>query len=248
MKNDLLHFIETTHSTNQLLSSIVQDHIISHTPLEEFYTLYTNFQTAGRGLSSNVWHSNKGENILVSFYFTPPLTPSNQFVFNQFFTLSIRKMLSQYIEPVMIKWPNDIYIHHKKIAGILIEHSVRNNTIQHTVAGVGININQTLFDSSLPNPTSLKLLTQQDFSVKKLIMELLETTQIYYDLVKSSRYATLQDDYLNHLYLREEYHSYQIKEEFKEAKIKGINHFGQLLLQDKKGCHYCCGLKEVRFL
>ena len=50
-----------------------------------------------------------------------------------------------------------VYVGAKKICGILIENSIRSNRIVWSIIGIGININQTVFPSHLPNPTSLLL-------------------------------------------------------------------------------------------
>jgi BirA family biotin operon repressor/biotin-[acetyl-CoA-carboxylase] ligase len=150
------YFVETTNSTNLLINEIIENHKSNGISLPDFFYVATNFQTAGKGQGSKVWLSNKGENILATFYFQPSILPQQQIYFNYFFALTLRKVLSQYIDNVVIKKPNDLYVDGKKIAGILIEHHIQGDKLKYSVAGVGINVNQTQFDPSLPNPVSLK--------------------------------------------------------------------------------------------
>jgi len=165
--------------------------------LSDFFGVVADYQTAGRGQGKKRWQSNKGENLLVSFYFQPQIAPSQQIYFNYFFALTIRKIISKYANEVKIKKPNDIWVGDKKIAGILIEHFIQGDTLNCTIAGVGININQTQFDASLPNPTSLKLITNKNLSRDAILEELIETGKEYYQKLQNGAFAELEEEYLD---------------------------------------------------
>jgi BirA family biotin operon repressor/biotin-[acetyl-CoA-carboxylase] ligase len=189
--NNFFNFVETTHSTNLLLNEIVEKN--EHLP--DFYCVATNFQTAGKGQGAKSWMSNKGENILASFYFQPQILPPQQIYFNYFFALTIREVLSQYVDDVMIKKPNDIYAGNKKIVGILIEHHIQGEILKYSVAGVGINVNQTQFDAGLPNPTSLKLITGKEFSREKILEEIVQKGKEYYEKLQTGAFMELENEY-----------------------------------------------------
>ena len=189
--NNSFNFVETTHSTNLLLNEIVE----SKECLPDFYCVTTNFQTAGKGQGAKSWMSNKGENILASFYFQPQILPAQQIYFNYFFALTIRKVLSQYVDDVMIKKPNDIYAGDKKIVGILIEHHLQGEVLKYSVAGAGINVNQTQFDPALPNPTSLKLITGKEFSREKILEEIVQKGKEYYEKLQTGAFTELENEY-----------------------------------------------------
>jgi BirA family biotin operon repressor/biotin-[acetyl-CoA-carboxylase] ligase len=245
MKINSLQFIPVTDSTNNALARLVADNKLKNNSLSDFFALYTDYQTFGRGEGQNKWQSNRGENILLSLYFIPPLPPSQQFEFNRFFSLTVRKTLANYIPGVKIKWPNDIYVNDKKIAGILIEHYISGDTMAGTIAGVGININQTLFDPLLPNPTSLKLETGSQYDIISLIHEMIDIGEnIYYSMLINRQYNLLKEEYLEHLYHINEMHWYDIKGTKTEARIIGTNDFGQLLLEDRQGLSIHAGLKR----
>ena len=249
MKINPVQFIPVTDSTNKALARLIADNKLRNNNLNDFFAVCTDFQTSGRGQEKNVWQSNPGENILISLYFMPPLPPSRQFIFNRFFSLTVRKTLDKYVSGVKIKWPNDIYVNDKKIAGILIEHTIAGDTIAGTIAGVGININQTLFNPLLPNPTSLKLETGCHYDTAELIREMIDIGKNdYYPLLINRQYDVLKDEYLHHLYHLNERHPYEIHGDRKNAKIIGTNDFGQLLLEDIQGTIHVCGMKEVKFL
>lgn len=247
MSYEHIIFIPETFSTNNLLNSIVQEDLFQNRKTEEFHTIYTDFQTNGRGMAQNTWHSISGENILASSYFTPMLLPKKQFFFNIFFSLSIREVLSKYLHDVKIKWPNDLYVKNKKIVGILIEHTIQGERIIQTIAGFGININQTEFPEYIPHPTSFKLETGRTFDRLTIIKEIIDAFQHYYDLLHNKKFDYLQEEYYRHLYHINEFHTYIIGTQEVEAKITGVDEYGRLLLKGRNGEMYCCGFKEVRY-
>jgi len=189
------HFVETTVSTNLLLNEIVEAKNNRGDHLPDFFCVTTNYQTSGKGQGNKEWVSAKGENILASFYFKPAILPPQQIYFNCFFALTIRKVLSQYVDDVMIKKPNDIYVKDKKIAGILIAHHIQGDELKYSVAGVGININQTQFDASLPNPTSLKLLIHKNLSREKILEEIVYFGKDYYNKLQNGALMDLENEY-----------------------------------------------------
>ena len=247
MLNATIHFIKTTDSTNRYLADMAAGKKPDSTNIQDFTVVYTHMQTAGRGMGTNQWHSDYGQNILASFYFEPNIDASQQFFFNRFFTLAVRDMLAPYVKAV-IKWPNDILVNDHKIAGILIEHSVIGSRLAHSIAGVGININQTSFRQDIPHPTSLKLLTGKDFVVEDLLNELVSACQKYYKILKEGKLDILEKAYLQNLYRLGEPARYRYQEDEITATITGIDNFGRLKLQKDDGTELICGFKEIVFL
>lgn len=117
-------------------------------------------QTCGRGQRGNSWEAEPGMNITASALFTPRgIAAAEQFVISEAVALAVTDMLGIYDVEAHVKWPNDIYVGDRKICGILIEHSILGSGITRTIAGIGVNINQTRFLSDAPNPVSLSMLT-----------------------------------------------------------------------------------------
>ena len=168
MKNALIHFKPNIPSTNKLLLTMADNASLSGEAVAPFFALRTDFQSDGRGMGSNTWFSDPGKNLLVSFYFEFPLPAARQFLFNQYFALATLEFIRRRIPQALIKWPNDIYVDGKKIAGILIEHVLRGDKLQYTIAGIGINVNQEHFPEDIPHPTSLLLETGQEWDVAEL--------------------------------------------------------------------------------
>ena len=120
--------------------------------------VYADCQTAGRGQRGNSWESADFKNITMSMLLRPAnVKPSCQFWLSEAVALAVVHTLDRYIDNgVSIKWPNDIYWNDRKICGILVEHSLSGGKIDHTIAGIGLNINQEKFLSDAPNPVSLR--------------------------------------------------------------------------------------------
>lgn len=243
-----LKFIESIHSTNVTLMEERSNYLEHWDKRFDFYGIFTDEQTQGKGLGSNKWVSHKGQNILISFIFQPPITIQNQFYFNQFFAISIFTFLSRYVDHLSIKWPNDIYVGNKKIAGILIEHTIQGSQLLSTIAGVGININQLQFDPTLPNPTSLAQITGKKFEINTLILELASVLEDQYNLIKNSNYKRLEQHYFSHLYQFQKWAQYRIKDQLITGKIVGLSSFGQLQIESESGAIHTCNYKEVQFI
>lgn len=239
LKNPL--FIDTTDSTNKKLKELLAENM----ELPDGFCVVADFQSAGRGQGSNRWQSDKGQNVLASLLFKPVYSPAQQFVLNQCFALAVRSLLSHYVDGVKIKWPNDIYVGSRKIAGILIEHYIEGERIKNTVAGVGININQTFFDADIPNPISLKLLTGKSYDIREMVSGLIDAC-CRYQCSNNTDCQKIHHEYLENLFLYQEYAWYETEGKRIEAEITGTDEYGRLLLRDKFGKQYCCGMKEVR--
>ena len=248
MKNTNIQFLDNTVSTNKLLSKIAYEKLMAGEPLPEFFALAADFQTGGRGMGTNTWFSSKGENILMSMYFTPKLPASKQFAFNCYFALTTHSFISRYVDNVQIKWPNDIYVNGKKIAGDLTEHTLRGINILYTIAGIGIDINQSFFPAGIPHPTSLFLETKKKYPVRELLEEYVELLQTQYAITDFENVKDLHDKYLQHLYQLAEQHLYLIKGKETEAVIQDIDPYGRLVLTSKSGKTHVCGFKEIVFL
>lgn len=245
MKNTRIQFIANVSSTNKLLSEMVQERLRSDNPVPPFFALCTDFQSEGRGMGSNTWYSDRGKNLLASFYFEPDIPAARQFLFNQYFALSTLAFIRRYLPQALIKWPNDIYVDGKKIAGILIEHAVSGDRLRHTIAGIGININQKHFPEDVPHPTSLLLETRREHDVNELLEEFWQMLYDHYPICNLANQDKLKKDYIRNLYLYNEYHNYLIRGTRTEARITDIDEYGRLVLHDRDEERYVCGFKEI---
>src|SRR5690606_4392063 len=103
-------------------------------------------QLKGRGQRGAVWLSEHGQNLTMSVVFKPTfLTPQDQFYLNVVVSLAVRAVLASYCSEAFVKWLNDVLVHNKKVAGILIENQIKGNVLANSVAGIGLNVNQQSF-------------------------------------------------------------------------------------------------------
>lgn len=239
-----LHLKETS-STNEYLNNLLK----IEKP-DEGFIVWTDFQTAGKGQAGNQWESEPGKNLTLSAIFYPDfLEAAHQFALSQFVSLAITDILQEYIpQGLSIKWPNDIYVGNKKIAGILIENVISGKYIDRCIIGIGLNINQEEFLSNAPNPISLKQVTGLDYILSELLAKFQNQLYFRYIQLCNNDEAKLSSDYKQMLFRREGFHAYQTGGESFEAKIKNIRPTGHLVLENRNGQEMEFAFKEVEFL
>ena len=241
-------FLQSTPSTNSLLMQLARERRRDGNPLPDLYAVYTDFQTAGRGAGTNKWHSSRGLNILTSIYFETGLAAADQFVFNLWFATATRRFLAEHVPDVLIKWPNDMYVRDRKLAGDLTEHSVSGGRLDFTVAGIGINVNEERFPNPIPNPTSLFLETGRRYDIDTLMDEYLSVLRERRQLLSTIHAAELREEYLSYLYRRNEAHPYLIHGQQINSVIRDIDRFGRLVLELPDGSQETFGFKEVSYV
>jgi len=133
-------------------------------------------QLSGKGRKDRSWHSAKGLNLTFSILLTKEtLTELSPNHLNLAASLAVAEAVENLHQlRTELKWPNDVIIDKKKVAGILIETSVKGNKVERVVIGVGINLNQLTFqgDFNFP-PTSLKLEIKSDIDRENILAEIL---------------------------------------------------------------------------
>ena len=240
----LLHF-QTLESTNQTAI----EYLSKNTP-SDGTTIYTYQQYGGRGQIGSKWECEPDKNVSLSTILIPDFLPSRrQFLLSQTVSLAIYDFLSTYITSnLRIKWPNDLYVGDKKIAGILIQNVLSGASLQSSVVGIGININQTEFLSDAPNPISLKQLTQKDYHLDTMIEELCQAFDIRYRQLRGGNYNEIEQTYLQRLYRFKEQAVFQRENlGIFVGQITGISLDGKLQIMTSKGQNEFA-LKEVSFV
>ncbi len=209
--------------------------------------VYTLNQSAGRGCGGNSWESEPGKNIAMTMVLGDmAVEVVQQFAISMAVALGCYDYLSKYVQNVSVKWPNDIYVGEKKIAGILIEHSVSGMSLMRSLCGVGLNLNQDIFYSDAPNPVSLKLLTGNDYDVRTELRSLVECIAVRLEYV--SDFQKLRVEFMEHLYRRDGIYSWQDQDGEFEAKINCIDNYGCLQLELENGEIRTYGYKAVRYV
>jgi BirA family biotin operon repressor/biotin-[acetyl-CoA-carboxylase] ligase len=236
--------LNEVESTNNYASQLILSDAA-----EEGTIVLTQFQTSGRGQAGNRWESEAGKNLLASLILYPGfLNAAKQFAISKVVSLGLAGFLESEIEGVSIKWPNDIYVGDKKIAGILIENTVKGNSLASSVVGVGLNLNQERFFSDAPNPVSLKQITGKDYDVEKVVPEILGTIFSWYEKLKMGSFSEIDSAYFSKLYGVGEWRKFIKNDIIFNARIIGIGKFGQLRLEEHDGTVKEFMFKEVEFV
>ena len=163
----ITHF-NNIDSTNSYLQNLLEkgEDVVDN-------VVVTDFQTSGKGQGKNVWQSEDGKNLLFSIALDMSfLKAEDQFLLTQIVSVAMINVLKKYLpeENLFIKWPNDIYFNNKKIAGILIKNEIKGIMLGTSIIGIGLNVNQTSFDESLPNPISMKMITGKDYDLEEILL------------------------------------------------------------------------------
>ena len=237
----LLNEVESTNNyANQLVLSKAAEHGT---------VVLAQYQKKGRGQQGNFWESEFGKNMLTSFIVFPQfLTAAKQFYLSKIVSLALIDFLKTETNEVSVKWPNDIYVRNKKIAGILIENSIKAVNVSSAIIGIGLNLNQEKFISNAPNPVSLKQITGKDYILETVVRQISEYFFLLYEKLQAEYFNEIDTNYYNQLFRANEWALFEKQGIQFEAKISGIGEFGQLILENRNGFISEYMFKEVEFV
>jgi BirA family biotin operon repressor/biotin-[acetyl-CoA-carboxylase] ligase len=205
------------------------------------------YQSEGRGRASKSWFSNRGENLLISLLLNHKLHINKKFDLSIVISLALKDFLSTYLkDDIHIKWPNDLIIKNKKIAGFIIDNLVQNSNIHTSVIGIGVNINQLKFNYFSPLATSIALENNCNYNLDDMKNNLLSCIENRY--INFEKNSTLYNEYLNHLYLKDKFSFFEINFKRVEAKIINVSEIGELYVQFKNHKIESFLLDEIKFL
>ncbi|MCQ2742298.1 MAG: biotin--[acetyl-CoA-carboxylase] ligase [Bacilli bacterium] len=221
---ELIHF-EKIDSTSTYLKE-------QFSSLSDFTFVSTNYQSAGRGRQGRTWVGEKNKNLLFSFVIKDPLL----IPYFKDISLSCAYVLAKTLESMFgissnIKWPNDVYINHKKTCGILLESHMENGEIDGLIVGIGINVNQTSFPSVLIYPvTSIALTKGGEVDIETLKQALYTNLVSYLPALKEGKKDHLEFAKKNNELLGKEVYA-EISGEKKKVKVIGIDDDCSLILE-----------------
>jgi len=238
--------LDTVNSTNSYAHELIKNN-----KAPEGTIIVANEQTTGKGQGKAKWESEAGKNLTISIILHPNfLSPEKQFQLNKCVALGIKDFVNSVFskDAVYIKWPNDIYIEKKKVAGILIVNSIIGNLFEHAVIGIGINVNQRNFISDAPNPVSFRMLSGEEYDLEVALEELCFNFNKRYDQLINNETSSIDHDYLGALYQLNSWKNYKYKGKLIEAMITGVSEYGRLVLSTRSTKEIECDVKEISFL
>ncbi|MBT8244546.1 MAG: biotin--[acetyl-CoA-carboxylase] ligase [Winogradskyella sp.] len=237
--------LDAIDSTNSYLKELS----VNKTP-KDYTVVITESQTNGRGQMGTQWYTESAKNLTFSvFKDVSFLKVQQQFYISMVIALAITKALNELRVPkIKIKWPNDILSENKKIAGILIENGIKNNNLEGSIIGIGLNVNQKFFDN-LPHASSLHLITGILHSKDEVFHRILKYLKLYFERLQSGDFSNLKQDYEAQLFRIKKPSTFKTStDQVFSGFIEGVTDDGKLKLLLEDDILKTFDLKEVQLL
>ena len=237
--------LDAIDSTNDFLKALSGKQL-----LENFTVVSAENQTNGKGQMGAKWDSEIGKNLIVSILIKDVLKNNTEiFDLNVAIALAIISSLETYSIPnLAIKWPNDILSDNKKIAGILIENTIKNNGEIVSIVGFGLNVNQINFNE-LPKATSLAVVMGSEFDKEMLLLKIVDAIKTNISVLKNGLASDLWLEYNQKLFKKGVPMPFSnSKEEKFMGIIQNVNSFGQLSVLLENDAIETFGIKEIQML
>lgn len=238
--SSIIH-LTTVDSTNNYAAKLLKENLLSSGAV-----ILADVQTAGKGQRGAQWEAKAGENLLFSVVLRHVnMSVGDQFVLNQLSALAITDFLGKIGISAKLKWPNDVFVGDKKIAGILVETNVSGAQIKDVIIGIGLNVNQSDFNDL--RATSIFLEGGSLSTIDEVLNELLKGLTTRWLMYQKEGKDLLLHYYLENLLGYQELRNYTIEGNEVEGKIEGLDEWGRLLLKigsetkafDLKEISYC---------
>lgn len=241
--NNLIELDVVDSTNNYAANLLVQTKLVNGT------AIMTHFQTGGRGQRGSDWVSEPGKNLLFSIVLNGHfINTNNYFLLSKAIAIGINEALEEVSgKTSYVKWPNDIYINQKKIAGILIENQWKGNVLEVAIVGVGVNVNQITFDQ-LSDVTSLCLLGSKNYDLHEILKKIFEKIEVYYNLLRKGEIELINRMYFNHLMFSNEWKIYDSINGRIEGKIIEVKESGLIVLKLRNNEKKAFNFKDLRFI
>ncbi len=189
-------------------------------------------QTQGRGRSGRSWESPKG-GLWLSLVVKPKIPVDRisllQFLFANALRTGIEEVYGVQSE---VKWPNDIVVDWKKLAGILIEAKISGPELVYAIVGIGLNVNLTA--EQLPTgATSIFLVKKKRFSLEKTLSSILTVLERHYENLRDE--SAVVGDWWKHCAHRMKPVIIETGKSKVRGKSVGVNMDGSIIIQTEQG-------------
>lgn len=237
--------LDATDSTNAFLKSLMLSE-----KQEDFTIVTTNQQLYGRGQMGSKWESEAGKNLTFSVlkYFNN-YQIQEQFLLNIITSLAVYNTLEKLLIPnLKVKWPNDIMSGNFKICGILIENNLKNNVIQSSIIGIGLNVNQQEF-GNLNKASSLKRIKGKTFDHEEVLTSILLNLKTLFSEFESGKVSTMRKQYESLLFRMNKPSTFRgVNSVLFTGYIRGVSKDGNLVLEQEDSILKEYAFKELELL
>ena len=235
--------LQSVTSTNEIAARLVEagDAV-------EWTVVVAREQTAGRGQHTNRWVSDPGKNLTCTAILRPAFIDAmDQFRIAKLVCLAVADVLEEYGLDSRIKWPNDVYSGEGKIAGVLIRNTLSENSVETTIVGIGLNVNQTDFPAFPVPPASIRSLTGEEREVEEVLDHLLDSLRMRYAQARTDG-KTTDTEYLSRLYRLGIWADYAVDGARFTGRIAGVDPSGWLQVEGQDGEVQTYRFKEIRYV
>ncbi|MFT6716853.1 MAG: BirA family biotin operon repressor/biotin-[acetyl-CoA-carboxylase] ligase [Saprospiraceae bacterium] len=232
--------LEEVDSTNEYMKRLYSGQSLQHG-----LVVVANKQTMGKGQLGKVWESKEKENLLFTFFSSEKKGKTKE-EFSFLVSIALLELIKEYLpqEDITIKWPNDLLVDGKKIAGILIENRFRGDSIEASFVGVGMNVNQSVFPRFTRQGCSFKSITGEQFDVYLLAKKL---QHLFFLNAKKSK-KEIKRSYDKSLYLVGQKSCFLLRGSQVFLTIIKVNTKGQLVTRNEKGELLEFNVGELKYL
>ena len=241
--------LDTVDSTNKYAAELNALSKVQHGTV-----ILAHEQTAGRGQRGRNWLSGAGKDLAMSVVLHPgKLRAENQFVLSKVIAVAVLDLVRSELKwnaglgggEVKIKWPNDILVERRKVAGILIKNDIIGPLVVGTVVGIGLNVNSTELEAEL-NATSLRLETGREVDRMALLDRLCQRIEHYWDLWTEGG-ADVGSLYSKALYWRGRWADLVLDDAPFQARPMDVDDLGRLIVEDASRTVQAYGHDRLRF-
>ena len=204
-------------------------------------------QTDGRGQRGRSWVSGSSLDLTFSIVLLPSrLRASDQFKLAKVAALAVQEVVqAKVLNEVKIKWPNDVLVERRKIAGILIKNAIVGNMVQSSIVGIGLNVNSRELDEAYL-PTSLRLETGVEQDRMTVLEELLSAFERRWGQLETDPPA-LGSDFSDALWSVGRWTGFELDGNPITARAMDVDSDGRLIVETEDGKVTAYGLERLRF-
>ncbi|OIQ39985.1 MAG: biotin--[acetyl-CoA-carboxylase] ligase [Bacteroidetes bacterium MedPE-SWsnd-G1] len=242
-----MHLIKlnATESTNTFLKEYIRKN-----DAENYTVVCAKDQTKGRGQYNASWFSKSGKNLTFSVLLKfRSLSVEDRFYISKIISLAVKVALVKLLpNKIVVKWPNDILADEKKIAGILIENSLKNGIVSHSIVGIGLNVNQEQFPKQI-DAISMKNLSGSQWDLDVVLTAIVDSIKSHMYFLENRKFTEIDVEYLDELYRFDIMSNYKdSNNNLLKGKIVGVSQNGKLLLELDSKERKEFEIKELKFV
>lgn len=234
--------LDTVNSTNSYAKLNIDT-------LHDRTVIHALHQTSGRGRLNRSWVDLGEDNLFMTIVLKPSDTFNEIYPnLTQYLSVCLCKVLEKYGLNPQIKWPNDVLINGKKIAGILSETVIQGSKFKGIILGIGVNLNAKQEDTnSIPDRvvTSLNLELNKKVDRQAFLQKLLEEFFANYDEFLSKGFIFIKDFYIKKICFLNKEIKIQVFNKIKEGLAQSVNNNGELVLLDKENKEFVLTIGDI---